>query len=97
MNVGAKIMLTGTRRLPAGAQAPTCYVRMPDGWSANRKLARNGLGGDQARAEFSSHALFPSRPLDTNPGFYLQRGRSFGTKELWPEWPERNAGLRVRG
>jgi hypothetical protein len=45
MNVGAKIMLTGTRRLPAGAQAPTCYVRMPDGWSANRKLARNGLVG----------------------------------------------------
>jgi hypothetical protein len=38
MNVGAKIMLTGKRRLPAGAQAPTCYVRMPDGWSANRKL-----------------------------------------------------------
>ena len=34
MNVGAKIMLTGKRRLPAGAQAPTCYV----GWSANRKL-----------------------------------------------------------
>jgi hypothetical protein len=39
MNVGAKIMLTGKRRLPAGAQAPTCHVRMPDGWSANRKCA----------------------------------------------------------
>lgn len=33
---------------------------------------------------------------DTNPTLYLQRGRSFGTKELWPEWPEQNAGLRVR-
>ena len=29
MNVGAKIMLTGKRRLPAGAQAPAWYVRMP--------------------------------------------------------------------
>jgi hypothetical protein len=52
--------------------------------------------GDQAGAEFSSTTLFPSRPLDTNPTLYLQRGRSFGTKELWPEWPEQNAGLRVR-
>src|ERR1700686_2846700 len=61
------------------------------GLSANRKLSRNGLGG--VGAEFSSTPLCPRLPLDTNRALYLQRGRSFGTKELWPDWPEQNAGL----
>ncbi len=39
--------------------------------SATRKLSRNGLGGDQAGAEFSSNTLFPSRRLDNNPTLYL--------------------------
>ena len=38
MNVGAKIMLTGKRRLPAGPWAPTRHARMPDGWSATLTL-----------------------------------------------------------
>jgi hypothetical protein len=58
-------------------------VGMPNIWLSG---STNGLGGDQAGAEFSSTTLFPSRPLDTNPTLYLQRGRSFGTKELCPEW-----------
>jgi hypothetical protein len=41
MNVGAKIMLTGDVS-PQGRQSPTCYVRMPDGWSANLTLPDYG-------------------------------------------------------
>jgi len=83
MNVGANIMLTGQRRLPAGAQAPTCYVRMPDGWSAIPKLAgfvsRNRLVGS-----VSKNAVL-NRKRESNLAVTCDR-QAFRQKQFFPSW-----------
>ena len=66
------------------------------GLSVNRRLSRNGLGGDQAGAEFSSNTLFPSRPLDNNRFVFVAGSVIRDQGALARVAYEQNAALRVR-
>jgi hypothetical protein len=77
MNVGAKIMLTGDVS-PQGRQSPTCYVRMPDGWSANLSATWKAAENDCLERRNSIRPCVPS-----HVAYKAERG---GNELFWSPW-----------